>query len=560
VRLDEQTTLLDQTGAPLAPEEVPLGSVLYVKAEWTAGGLLAKFVSVSDASRVTVTGMVELLAAGRLRVAGVEFALETLALMEHVSAAGEIVTVQGRVGDNGALVATWVKEQNNIELFGKIEKLEAKSDTEGVIQVCSQTVGVTGQTTILGPAKVKMTIPELKIGMYVEILGKAANGKIVATSVVAADPNRVSVTGIVTAFDSTSISVKASDQTVVVKLNAATKITGSLAVGVTVFIEALLQPDGSLLALTVTAKGAPDSGPAVVSVRGSISSRGTDFIVVSGVTVKPDPALQIVSPSGQPIKFSDLQVGDLVEVAGKKQPDGTILALKIALLPTLPPASLKGVISDLGAGFFLLGDVKVVVGEKTVIRSKGTTLKFADLKVGDRVTVYGSKGPDGSFQAEIVEVTPPSDPSYSSVRGAIVSIAADSFVVSGVTVKVDAKTVISADGQPIQLKDLKVGDSVEVGGIKQPDGSLLALKIALLPPSTSTVSTVEGVIDALGADYLVVKGMKILVTEKTVIREGDKALKFSDLKTGLVVAVGFSKQGDVLTALKIQVRGASAKP
>ena len=561
VLVDEQTTLLDPLGDAMAPEAIPAGSILYVKAEWTGRGLLAKFVSVSDAGLVSVTGMVEQVAAGRLQVAGVEFVPEGLAFAEYFPTAGEFVTVNGRVGHNGVLAATEVKPKNSVKLFGKIEKVEVKSDTEGAIQVSSTAVRITAQTEILGRDKVKKTIRDLAVGLYVEILGEIVNGEIVAARIVAADPNRVTVSGIVTAFDATSVSLEAADQAAVVKLNSQTKLTGSLAVGALAFIEALLQPDGSLLALAVRVKGPGDSGQTKASVRGAISSRGPDFIVVSGVTVKADPALVIASPSAQQIKFSDLKVGDLVEVAGTKQPDGTILALKIALLPPAPPAAVKGAISSLGAGFFLLGEVKVLVSEKTVLRSKDTILKFADLKVGDRVTAYGSKAADGSFQADTVEVmTASSDPPYSSVRGAIVSVAADSFVVAGVTVKVNDKTTIAAGGQQIQLKDLKAGDWVEVAGTKQIDGSLLAIKVAVLPPTTSNVSTVEGVIESLGADYLVVKGMKILVTEKTVIREGDKALKFSDLKAGLTVAVGFSTQGDVLTALKIQLRAPSTKP
>ncbi len=551
VRLDYQTTLLDPLGGTLAPEEVSAGSILYVKAEWTNQGLLAKFVSVSDPSRVIVTGVVEQVSAGRLRVAGLEFVLEGPALAEYIPAVGQMVTVQAQVTANGALAVTSVKPQNNIELSGKIEKLEAKSNTEGTVQVCSKSVAVTDQTVILSPDKVKMTIPDLVVGLYVKILGRVANGEIVATSVVAADPKRVSVTGIVTAFDSTSISLKAADQTVVTKLNSATKIEGGLAIGATVFVEASLEPDGSLLALVVRVKG---TGDEVATIRGAISSRGTDFIVVSGVKVTADPSLPILSPSAQQIKFSDLKVGDLVEISGTKQADGTVLALKIALLPPPPPASVKGVISSLGIGFFLLGDLKVLVDEKTVIRSKETPLKFADLKVGDRVTVYGSKGADGSFQADTVEVMPASsDPPYSSVRGTIVSVAADSFVVGGVTVKVNEKTVITAEGKQILLKDLKVGDWVEVAGIKQSDGTLAATKVAVVPPNTSTIFTVEGVIESVGADYLVVSGMKILVTEKTAIREGDKALKLSDLKAGMKVGVAFSKQGDALTAIKIKV-------
>ncbi len=548
VRLDYQTTLLDPLGGTLAPEEVTAGSILYVKAEWTNQGLLAKFVSVSDPSRVIVTGVVEQLSAGRLRVAGLEFVLEGPALTEYIPAVGQMVTVQAQVTANGALALTSVKPQNNIELSGKIEKLEAKSNTEGMVQVCSKSVAVTDQTVILSPDKVKMTIPDLVVGLYVKILGRVANGEIVATSVVAADPKRVSVTGIVTAFDSTSISLKAADQTVVTKLNSATKIEGSLAIGATVFVEASLEPDGSLLALVVRVKG---TGDAVATIRGAISSRGTDFIVVSGVKVTADPSLPILSPGAQQLKFSDLKVGDLVEISGAKQASGTVLALKIALLPPPPPASVKGVISSLGVGFFLLGDLKVLVDEKTVIRSKETPLKFADLKIGDPVTVYGSKGADGSLQAEIVDVMPPSP--YSSVRGAIASVAADSFVVGGVTVKINEKTVITAEGKQILLKDLKVGDWVEVAGIKQSDGTLVAAKVAVVPPNTSTIFAVEGVIESVGADYLVVSGMKILVTEKTAIREGDKALKFSDLKAGMKVGVAASKQGDALTAIKIKV-------
>lgn len=556
VLLDEQTTLLNTLGDAVVPEAVPAGSILYVKAEWTAQGLLAKFVSVGDVGRVTVTGMVEQAAPGLLQVAGVEFVPESLAFAEYFPAVGEIVTVHGRVAENGVLAATGVLPQNSVKLSGKIEKIEVTSGTEGVIQVSSKAVRIATQTEILSWDKVKKTIRDLAVGQYVDIVGQVVNGEIVATRIAVADPNRVTVSGVVTAFDSTSVSLKAADKIVVVKLGSQTKFTGTLTVGAKAFVEALLQPDGSLLALVVRVNGAGDNGQTPVSVRGAISSRGPDFIVVSGVTVKADPALVIGSPSAQQVKFSDLKVGDLVEVAGTKQPDGTILALKIALLPATPPASVKGVISSLGAGFFLLGDVKVLVSEKTVIRSKDTILKFADLKVGDRVTAYGFKGSDGSFQADTVEVMPAStDPAYSSVRGAIVSVAVDSFVVVGVTVKVNDKTVIGAGGQQIQFKDLKVGDWVEVAGIKQTDGSLLAVKVAVLPPTTSNVSTVEGVIEALGDDYLVVKGMKILVTEKTVIRQGDKAIKFSDLKTGLTVAVGFSRQGDVLTALKIQIRG-----
>ncbi|RPJ55247.1 MAG: hypothetical protein EHM23_26815 [Acidobacteria bacterium] len=562
VLLDQQTTILDPHGEAMAPEAVPAGSVLFLKAEWTDHGLLAKFLSVSDAQRMTVTGVVEQVSAGSVRVAGIEFVLEPAASVEYVPSPGDLVTVFGRVTENGVLVAAVIKQLNQIELFGNIQKIELKGNTEAVLQVCTKAVRVTGQTLISrGYDKARLAIGQLSVGQWVKIAGQIVNGDIVATAIVIIDPKSVSVAGVVTAFDSTSVSVKAADQTVVVRLNSETKVEGTLAIGATVYIEASLEADGSLLGLVIKVKGSGDNGQSGAFVRGAITNRGTDHIVVSGVTVKADPNLPVMSPiSSRQFKFSDLKVGDTVEVSGTKQPDGSILAQKIALLPPPPPVSVRGIIKSLGAGFFFLGETKVIVTNETIIRLKDKSLTFADLKVGDQVTAYGNKAADGSFEADVVEVMPPStDPPYASVRGKIASVGTDSFVVGGVTVKVNEKTAIWAGEKQIQLKDLKAGDLVEVGGINQADGSLLAIKITVLPPNATNISTVEGLIESLGTDHLVVKGLKILVNDKTAIREGDRTLKLSDLKVGLKVAVGFSKQGDVLTALKILVMTAGGE-
>src|SRR5207248_1892632 len=125
---------------------------------------------------------------------------------------------------------------------------------------------------------------------------------------------------------------------------------------------------------------------------------------------------------------------------------------------------------------------------------------FADLKVGDRVAVQGALQADGTVLASIVRDLDQEDARVVELEGAITAITPpDRLVVAGVTVVVNADTRIEGEGihrgpashgtrptprdggvdddDDLTFADLAVGDEVEVEGLAQADGSVLALRI-----------------------------------------------------------------------------------
>ena len=106
---------------------------------------------------------------------------------------------------------------------------------------------------------------------------------------------------------------------------------------------------------------------------------------------------------------------------------------------------------------------------------------FADLKVGDRVLVQGTLQTDGSVKAALVVKRPVAPPIRDEVEleGAITSITApDRFEVAGKTAVIDSATHFDGEHERgLTFADLKVGDRVEVEGMAQADGTILARKV-----------------------------------------------------------------------------------
>jgi len=80
-------------------------------------------------------------------------------------------------------------------------------------------------------------------------------------------------------------SVKVAKATIVLSVDSKTAIHGTLTVGSAVHVEASLRSDGSLLALSITIKGAGNNNKKVVTLTGAIKKLGSSSFVVAGVTV-----------------------------------------------------------------------------------------------------------------------------------------------------------------------------------------------------------------------------------------------------------------------------------
>ena len=128
----------------------------------------------------------------------------------------------------------------------------------------------------------------------------------------------------------------------------------------------------------------------------------------------------------------------------------------------------------------------VMVDEHTRYRQGQQDIQLEDLKPGDQVFVRGQANANKEFVAEAVRrVTADEMQRFQNageqVFGAIVSIDKNQLKVSNPRqgeriVLVNDQTQLMKDGQPIALKDLKVGDRIFALG-KETQGQFLATRV-----------------------------------------------------------------------------------
>ena len=127
-------------------------------------------------------------------------------------------------------------------------------------------------------------------------------------------------------------------------------------------------------------------------------------LTIAGRTVRTD-GNTLVRRRGDPVAFSRLQVGQVVEVDGVQQSDGSVLASRITIEDEAgQKIDLEGTVSSIsgsGLGATLVVASRIVrTNADTVIRRRGDPVPFARLRVGQRVEVRGALQADGSVLAD----------------------------------------------------------------------------------------------------------------------------------------------------------------
>lgn len=204
-----------------------------------------------------------------------------------------------------------------------------------------------------------------------------------------------------------------------------------------------------------------------------------------------------------------------------------------------------------------------------------TTLADLSKAIGHKVEIQAGKQADGTLLARKVTVQGPGeqesgDQHNDEVQGAVVSVAADSFVVKGedgkqVTVRVSAQTKFA--GALHSISDLKMGERVDVKGNAQSDGSVVANVVSSETESATPGSGdqhgeagVLGSVVSVGASSFVVKdltGEQVTVTVGASTQFSGGARSLSDLKAGENVQVSGAAQADgSVAATRVSVQAA----
>ncbi|MDW8183894.1 MAG: DUF5666 domain-containing protein [Anaerolineae bacterium] len=345
-------------------------------------------------------------------------------------------------------------------------------------RISGQMVIVTTTTRIEGP---------VAVGTFVKVKGiLLTDGSVLALQIkVEAPEAQIQLKGVVDAILPNGYRI--AGRTVMV--TTTTRIDGPITVGTFVKVKGLLQPDGTILASRIHREEE-------VKFTGIVEAILSNGYRISGRTVVITDITEVKDP---------VAVGDWVEVKGFLQGDGSILAreIRVKRAPKSTRVEFKGTVEEVLSDGYRIAGIRVVV--------TATTQIDGPITVGTFVEVKGVFQPDGSVLAFRIRVERPK-PAGGEIefKGTVEAILSNGYQVSGRTVVVTTTTQI--DGP------ITVGTFVEVKGIVQPDGTVLALRIHIEDQKADKGEVeFKGVVEAILSDGYRIAGRRIQVDGSTQI-------------------------------------------
>jgi hypothetical protein len=288
------------------------------------------------------------------------------------------------------------------------------------------------------------------------------------------------------------------------------------------------------------------------------------------------------SPNGSVEDIHDLKVGMKALVVAAKQDRGTLLALMVAAghpedLPDHMRAAGQIQAIDPSNHTFALqtreGEtLPFQTGERTRYRGEGIE-GFGDLDEGMRALVVAIPQKEGAPMALLVAAGQPKDrPDLIKLGGEIAGVVPGQGTFTLLTrageeleLSTNERTKFhSRDGSVQDIHDLKKGDPAMVGAVRQDDGQLLALVVAVGNPDDRPDLDVKagGEVMDKGANSFTIRtrnGERITFTvSDNTHYKGIGG--FGELKVGMMAAVGAVETDDGLLAVFVGARNPEHRP
>ncbi len=458
---------------------------------------------------------------------------------------GEIVRVQTISQNHSTLVAVTIRVMErymNMELSGRITALTSNSLTIG-----GNEITVDSNTVIFTQFHSGIMFGNLQVGDSVSVKAVQRMGGGYLATVIMVFTNHstkeIELEGKIQAITSSTIQVmnvvfKVDSTTVIIAEEKGLVKLSNLSVGESVDVRGFMNADSAYQALLIKVD---DNGFAQskIELKGFISAVDSTSIVVNRIRFDVDSATVIFAHDGSMLMFSDLHVGDFVEVSGNKIGNMTYAALKIQLESDHERKEIEvaGTVDSIGTDNFSVGGYKLFVNDQTKMYNQfKQSISFASLNAGTFVVVEAYSD-SGKYYASVIKVRDNSK-SEIDVTGAITAINGTSITVKNITFTTDQNTEFWDNNRiPITLADLKVGQIVHIDGEVQSGNQNYALRVKVEDFWRSTI-IVEGTIDNLGINSLTVHGKTFAVDSTTVIVGlGSGLINFSSLTVGLKVEI-----------------------
>ncbi len=230
-----------------------------------------------------------------------------------------------------------------------------------------------------------------------------------------------------------------------------------------------LQPSATPSA-TATAIPATRTPPREVKIRfkGIIEAITADAWTIGGQLVRIGANTRIDE------REEKAAVGVMARVLAIRHEDDTLLAIEIAIERAAQapeqPFEFQGLIESFGPTQWIIGGYTVLITADTLIEGSPQEGLLAEVKA--------LRQSDGSVRATHIVVRLPSE--EVQFEGLIEILDAEEWIVDGITVRIDAQTIII--GTPA------VGYPVEIQGLLLPDGAVLGRRIVVQQPQTATLT------------------------------------------------------------------------
>ena len=414
---------------------------------------------------------------------------------------GLLLEVKGAAQANGDLLALRVKTEDDENQHGGELEITALIDskTSNSIVLGQYEFFVDAQTVILNHERMPITFADLNIGDRVEVKAyRQLDSSYLAVRIKLEDMpgSEIEFTAQIESIVGTDITINgitfATDSNTVFLDNNRMPVTiAALSVGMWVEVKGSKKQDGTYYAGRIQIE---DFVRTEIELKGTITELTASYLVVNGITFSVDSTTSVLDHLNNPILYSSLQVGQLVEVKGTKTGTTTAKALRIKLEGN-EDIEIFGRITAVNSNSVELNGLVVFVNSNTVyLNHANQPITFGDLSVDQFVEVKMIRNADSSLLALRIKIE--DGMNFSKVNGFTGIVNGSSIQLPTGNYNINNQTVVIDNNYNlINVNQLTNGQKVIVWAVVDQSSNKTALQIQSKISSPTGVEEAPVVVD-----------------------------------------------------------------